>query len=193
MNKIFKKRFDEMPNEEAKRLVKRLNQRIVAIGKTFGKDSDVYNNMIGVLKNDRYANYISESASGYTKIEQSNLRINMQNDDFRQLLSSAERAVPTITGLKEKARERLEEQGKKPTNEDLLDEIEKGAKYRDDVEEAIKFIYKIYDNADARQEFPEIFEKDRVPTYDELDKIISRMKKEKKEYLSKNKEEKGLI
>ena len=193
LNKIFKQRFDSMPNEEAKRLVKKLNQRIVEIGKNFGKDSEVYNNMVGVLQNKKYMNFLGESQRGYLKIQQSNLRANMQNEDFRNLLLSAERAVPTITKLKERTRERLEQEGRKVSDSDIFDEIVQHARYKDDVAEVLQFIYQTYEDDEARREFPEFFDDDRVPTYGELDQIIKRINEEKKEARTKKKEEKGLM
>ena len=177
------RKYKNLNTAELRSAIKRVNQRIVQIAKTFGKDSNTYKDAIAPLQSDKYSKYTGESRSGYFKLDVDVRKI--QNDNtFLNLLAMADGSVKGTRVLKDKARERLRERGEATDNASVIEEVEKTKYYDQEMSKLMEYIYETHTDAEAREEYPELFrgEDGSRPSYEQLDEILARDQEERDQW-----------
>ena len=116
-------------------LLKKTNQRIVQLAKTFGKNSEIYKQEIKILQTGAARQYLSFSASGNIKIDIAKIMKiiytgKIERSDLNRLLSEvagvkvdangevqkiANEGIKTVTQIRKAARKRLEHMGEDPS------------------------------------------------------------------------------
>lgn len=174
----------------ARSLLKVINERIAAIGRKFGTDSEAYKDAIAPLMSEKYAKYIGESKSGYVKIN-ANVRRDWKDPDLLELVRTSRGSVQTIGRLKEAAREKLKEKyaevgnfSYKPTETEIIEEIETQKRYNNEIRNLLDFMYEEHTDAENRELYPELYRghDGTRPDYEVLDEIFERERKEREEW-----------
>lgn len=190
-----------LSNAQARSLVKRINERIAAIGRSFGKDSDTYRDTIAnITQNEQFSKYVGESKSGYVKINMNLQKGDWNDPNLLNMVKTAQGSVKTITQLESSAKRRLKEQaaegweyaedtpfGKyEPTKSEIREEIEKTKKYENDMKDLVSFIYDKYTDTEAREKYPELYDRtgSRL-SYDVIDEMLAKEAKNREKWLKK--------
>lgn len=115
--------------------LKKSNQRLVQLAKTFGPNSEIYKREAKILQTGAARQYVGTSASGFDKVDISKLnkdifRGNLSRADLNQLLSQvagikvdqngdviqiADQGVKTVGQIRKAAKKRLERMGEDPS------------------------------------------------------------------------------
>lgn len=183
------KELSQMGVASARSEIKRINERIAAIGRKFGTDSEAYQDAITPLMIGKYADYIGVSKSGYIKIN-ANVKKDWNDENLLNIVKTARQSAKTITQLKSAAAERLKSEnpeGYKPTEEEILDEVNKAIKYKNDMAEVLEYMYSENTDAENRELYPELYrgENGTKPTRKEIDDIIEREREKREEWFRK--------
>lgn len=169
--------------------IKRLNERIAAIGRRFGKDSEVYKATIASLTSDKFKQYRGESSSGYFKLN-IDLRSKAAQKDSTviDMIRTAQGGVRSISELRKQAerdlRGRDDKPGRKPTAAEITEAMEREKYYQLELSQVKEYIYEKYTEAEAKEHFPELYrgQTGDKPDYDVLDDIIARERDAVKEW-----------
>lgn len=165
--------------------IKRLNQRIVSIGKAFGTNSETYKATIAnLIKNEKFEQYIRMSKSGFVKLDIDLRKKNVKEDkDMLAAVRTAQGSVRTVGEIKEKVRREIEEEkgkGYKPSTSEIIERIERKKYYENEMSQAYEYVYETYTDSEIDKIFPEIREKTGGRrTYDELDMILKKVEEDR--------------
>ena len=194
-------RYNQLQTQQITNALKRSNQRIAQLAKTYGKKSSVYKQEAGKFLKGAYKPYIGTSASGNIKfdIKAINKLIRSQGDtsqvqrmlgeiagikfdsegDIKQIKGAG---VPTVSELTKRTEKKLERWGEDPgdyTRKELQNLTETLAEFSENFQTAYNEYIATYGEAEARkdttiQELYGDFRNKRL-TYSELEKIKNRM------------------
>ena len=165
--------------------IKRLNQRIASIGKTFGTNSETYKATIAnLMKNEKYEQYIGMSKSGFVKLD-----IDLRKKDVREdknmlaAVRTAQGSVRTVGEITEKVKREIKEekgQNYKPSTSEVIERVERKKYYENEMSQAYEYVYETYTDTEIDKLFPEIREKTGGRrTYDELDVILKKVEEDR--------------
>lgn len=194
-------RYNQLQTTQITNALKRSNQRISQLAKTYGRNSSVYKQEAGKFMKGAYKSYISTSASGNIKfdIRAINKLIRSQGDTSQVQRMLGEIAgikfdpegnlkqikgagVPTVSELTKRTEKKLERWGEDPgdyTRKELQTLTETLAEFSENFQTAYNEYIATYGEAEARkdttiQELYGDFRNKRL-TYAELEKIKKRM------------------
>ena len=165
--------------------IKRLNQRIVSIGKTFGTNSETYKATIAnLMKNEKYEQYIGMSKSGFVKLDIDLRKKNVREDkDMLAAVRTAQGSVRTVGEITEKVKREIKEekgQSYKPSTSEVIERVERKKYYENEMSQAYEYVYDTYTDTEIDKLFPEIREKTGGRrTYDELDIILKKVEEDR--------------
>lgn len=169
--------------------IKRLNERIAAIGRRFGTDSEVYKATIAPLTSDKFGQYRGESKSGYFKLNIDLRSKAVQKDPtVIDMIRTAQGGVRSISELHKQAerdlRGRDDKPGRKPTSAEITEAMEREKYYQLALSQVKEYIYETYTEAEAAEHFPELYrgQSGDKPDYKVLDDIIMRERDAVKEW-----------
>ena len=197
-----------LTNAQARSLVKRVNQRIAYVGKTFGKNSEIYRDTIAPLVlNEQYAQYLTTSKSGYLKIKMDLRSQKWQDAGLLNTVKTAEGSVQSVGQLKETITEKLKNEKREeweatestpfdenyqPEPSEVFSEMEETKKYENDMRSHLAFMYDTHTDKQNRTIYKSLYGKrGRRLTKEELDEIFAKEKEEKNKWIRKMAEEKG--
>ena len=165
--------------------IKRLNQRIASIGKTFGTNSETYKATIAnLMKNEKYEQYIGMSKSGFVKLDIDLRKKNVREDkDMLAAVRTAQGSVRTVGEITEKVKREIKEekgQSYKPSTSEVIERVERKKYYENEMSQAYEYVYDTYTDTEIDKLFPEIREKTGGRrTYDELDIILKKVEEDR--------------
>ena len=165
--------------------IKRLNQRIASIGKTFGTNSETYKATIAnLMKNEKYEQYIGMSKSGFVKLDIDLRKKNVREDkDMLTAVRTAQGTVRTVGEITEKVKREIKEekgQSYKPSTSEVIERVERKKYYENEMSQAYEYVYETYTDSEIDTIFPEIREKTGGRrTYDELDVILKKVEEDR--------------
>ena len=199
-----------LTNAQARSLVKRINERIADVGRTFGKNSEVYRDTIAPLAlNEEFAPYLTESKSGYLKIKMDLRSQKWKDSGLLNTVKTAEGSVQSVGQLKANAEhiiimdkrrewEAVEttpfDENYRPSASEIYEEMEETKKYENDMLSHKSFMYDVHTDEENREIYKEMYGKrGRRLTRQELDAIFAREKAEKNAWIKRmaKKEEKN--
>ena len=164
---------------ERRSLVKRLNQRLTQVEKTFGKDSEVYRGIVAPLMSDRFNKYLGTTkGTGRLKLKL-NVSRDWNDEDALELVRIAQGSFETVTTFKRRAIERLkEEYGEDytPTQREVVKEINTAKQFNDAMADFKEYMYDEYTIAERQEKFPELYrgENGLKPDYKLLQDILKK-------------------
>lgn len=164
---------------ERRSLVKRLNQRLTQIEKTFGKNSQTYQNIIAPLQSDRFSDFIGTTkGTGHLKLKV-NVARDWKNEDVLELVRIAQGSFEKTSSLMKRAEARLkEEYGEdyKPTRREIIEEVNRGKEFSEAMADFKEYMYDEYTVAERQQKFPELYrgESGTKPTPEMLRDVLER-------------------
>ena len=165
--------------------IKRLNQRIASIGKTFGTNSETYKATIAnLMKNEKYEQYIGMSKSGFVKLDIDLRKKNVREDkDMLAAVRTAQGSIRTVGEITEKVKREIKEekgQSYKPSTSEVIERVERKKYYENEMSQAYEYVYETYTDSEIGTIFPEIKEKTGGRrTYDELDVILKKVEEDR--------------
>ena len=165
--------------------IKRLNQRIASIGKTFGTNSETYKATIAnLMKNEKYEQYIGMSKSGFVKLDIDLRKKNVREDkDMLAAVRTAQGSIRTVGEITEKVKREIKDekgQSYKPSTSEVIERVERKKYYENEMSQAYEYVYETYTDSEIDKIFPEIREKTGGRrTYDELDMILKKVEEDR--------------
>lgn len=169
---------------ERRSLVKRLNQRLTQIEKTFGKDSEVYRGIVAPLMSDKFNKYLGTTkGTGHLKLKL-NVSRDWHDEDALELVRIAQGSFETITTFKKRAMARLKEQygsDYNPTQQELVEEINTAKQFNEAMSDFKNYMYDEYTVAEREEKFPELYrgENGSKPTYEVIQEVLAQEAKKK--------------
>lgn len=164
---------------ERRSLVKRLNQRLTQIEKTFGKDSQTYQNIIAPLQSDRFSKFLGETEdTKHLKIKV-NVARDWKNEDVLELVRIAQGSFEKTSSLMKRAERRLKEQygsDYKPTRRELIEDVNLGKEFSEALGDFKDYMYDEYTIKEREENFPELYrgQSGTKPTYEMIKEVLSK-------------------
>ena len=182
---MTRRKLNNLSNADMRKEIKRLNQRIASIGKTFGTNSETYKATIATLtKNEKYEQYIGMSKSGFVKLDIDLRKKEVREDSsWKAAVRTAQGSLRTVGEIREKVKREIQEEkgkGYKPSASEIIERLERKKYYENEMSQAYEYVYKTYTDSEIDELFPEIREKTgERKTYDELDEILDKVEKDR--------------
>lgn len=188
------RKYKQMNTAQLRSTVKRINQRFATIEKKYGRNSEVFKDMIAPLMNEKFGKYLGESESKKMKIN-IDVRKGIKDDNFLQALAAAEGSARTLTELKEQARRRIEASGQRATSAAIDEELSRAKGYENAMKFLLEFMYDTHTDAENRELYPELYrgEDGTKPDYEVLNDILAREREERLEWADTIKDEKASL
>lgn len=162
---------------ERRSLVKRLNQRLTQIEKTFGKDSQTYQNIIAPLQTDRFSDFIGTTkGTGHLKLKV-NVGRDWKNEDVLELVRIAQGSFVKTSSLMNRAERWLKaEYGDdyKPTRREIIKEVNRGKEFSAAMADFKEYMYDEYTIKEREEKFPELYRSQNgtKPSYETIEKVL---------------------
>ena len=167
-------RYTQLQTTQITSALKRANQRIAQLGKTYGRNSSVYKQEAGKYLKGAYKDYISFSKSGNIKFDIRSIMKLVRSDappgkidriiaEFAGLKFDEEGnakeikggGVPTLTELEKRTRKKLEKWGENPyeyTKGQLQSITEELAEFSENFQTSYEVFMAKYGEAEARKD-----------------------------------------
>lgn len=155
--------------------LKVINQRIARAGQTFGRDSNVYKNMISPFETSDLKQFIGTSKSGDFKFKRTAIEkalANGQNyQELERVLNAAGykvgkpgflrqtkkgKTIQTVRDIKKKWREYLDPDQNK-TEEELIDDINLAEGRQDSFRDLVYEAFNTFGRSDVEADYPDLF------------------------------------
>lgn len=167
-------RYSQLQTTQITSALKRANQRIAQLGKTFGKTSSVYKQEAGKFQKGAYKNYVSVSSSGNIKFDIRAINKLIRSDgnpseidrilaEFAGIKVNPDGevvpvkggGVPTLTELEKRTRKKLERWGEDPydyNKKQLQGITEKLAEFSENFQTSYETYMAKFGEAEARKD-----------------------------------------
>lgn len=162
---------------ERRSLVKRLNQRLTQIEKTFGKDSQTYQNIIAPLQSDRFSDFIGTTkGTGHLKLKL-NVARDWKNEDVLELVRIAQGSFEKTSSLMKRAERRLQEEygeDYKPTRRELIQEVNRAKEFSEAMSDFKEYMYDEFTIKEREEKFPELYRSQNgtKPSYEAIEEVL---------------------
>lgn len=164
---------------ERRSLVKRLNQRLTQIEKTFGKDSEVYRGIVAPLMSEKFNKYLGTTkGTGHLKLKL-NVSRDWKDEDALELVRIAQGSFETVTTFKKRATARLKEQygyDYTPTQREIVEEINTAKQFAEAMADFKNYMYDEYTIAEREEKFGELYrgQNGTKPTYEVIKEVLEK-------------------
>lgn len=167
-------RYSQLQTTQITSALKRANQRIAQLGKTFGKTSSVYKQEAGKFQKGAYKNYVSVSSSGNIKFDIRAINKLIRSDgnpseidrilaEFAGIKVNPDGevvpvkggGVPTLTELEKRTKKKLERWGENPydyNKKQLQGITEKLAEFSENFQTSYETYMAKFGEAEARKD-----------------------------------------
>lgn len=167
-------RYNQLQTQQITSALKRANQRIAQLGKTYGRNSSVYKQEAGKYLKGAYKDYVSFSKSGNVKFDirpiMKLVRSNEPTGKIERIIAeftglkfdeegNAKQikggGVPTLTDLEKRTRKKLEKWGENPydyTKTQLQSITEELAEFSENFQTSYEIFMAKYGEAEARKD-----------------------------------------
>ncbi len=196
--------YSSLQLQQINSALKRANQRIVQLAKTYGKDSSVYKQEVGKFEKGAFSEYVKTSASGYKKfdIRSINKLIRSQGNTSQVVRMIADMAgimfdadgnmkqikgggVPTTSELDKRTEKKLERWGEDPgevSKKELRKITEQLAQFSENFQTTYNTYFARFTESEARENavVSQLYSENRDHrlTYRQLEQIKEEMTKE---------------